>query len=315
MEAMYADKSNGLHWPYVFSLPGWMSTWWDFFGAGFYLSLIAVRDGDRIVGIAPFKLKDSTASFIGDDSVCDYLDFIVVPGKESVFSEILIGECVARGISRLDLSTLRPDSVAWQYLLPMARKQALEVECREADVSYEMPLPDSFDAYLKQLTSKQRHELLRKQRNLEMEAGASFSLLQDSEVTEKEMDMFLSLMAGSRKDKAEFLTANMKNFFKGIGRALAAYSVLRLGFLKIGTRPVAVVLGFDYNNYVYLYNSGYNPDYNDLSVGLISKTAFIRWSIEHQKSTFDFLKGLEVYKERLGGKQVNLSACSFSLEN
>jgi CelD/BcsL family acetyltransferase involved in cellulose biosynthesis len=105
----------------------------------------------------------------------------------------------------------------------------------------------------------------------------------------------------------------MQAFFIDMAQAVAGYGALRLGLLEMGTRPVAAVLCFDYNNGVYLYNSGYDPSYARLSAGLISKLEAIRWAIQQKKRVFDFLKGAEVYKERLGGMRLSLSSCRFSL--
>jgi len=313
LEALYNDSSNGLRWPYVFSLPGWMKAWWQYFGGDYEPQVLTLRRGGQVVGIAPFKRQGRTASFIGDASVCDYLDFIAAPGNEQVFSEMLIGECAARGIVRLELGTLRPDSVAARYVLPFAGSRGFEVRCRDADVTYELELPDTYEEYLGNIAAKQRHELLRKQRNLEMEGGAAFRLLGGGEIMDRDMDIFIDLMARSRSDKAGFLTETVRAFLREAARAAGSYGFLRLGFLDLGVKPVAAVLGFDYNNNVYLYNSGYDPAYADLSVGLLSKLAFIRNAIEQHNRVFDFLKGPEVYKERLGGKPARLSACDLTL--
>jgi CelD/BcsL family acetyltransferase involved in cellulose biosynthesis len=70
---------------------------------------------------------------------------------------------------------------------------------------------------------------------------------------------------------------------------------------------------FDYNDTIYLYNSGFEKDYISLSVGLLSKALCIKDNIESGKKKFDFLKGNEVYKSRLGGKETQLSNCSISI--
>ena len=69
---------------------------------------------------------------------------------------------------------------------------------------------------------------------------------------------------------------------------------------------------FDYKDTVYLYNSGYEPDYGWLSVGVISKALCIKDSIERNKKHFDFLKGGEAYKYHLGGQEFPLYKCSLS---
>ena len=60
---------------------------------------------------------------------------------------------------------------------------------------------------------------------------------------------------------------------------------------------------------MYLYNSGYDPRYGELSVGLLCKVLSIKNSIESGRKRYDFLKGAEPYKYHLGGKEVPLSRC------
>ena len=75
-----------------------------------------------------------------------------------------------------------------------------------------------------------------------------------------------------------------------------------------------MVMGFDYNDSVYLYNSGYDPRYSSLSVGLLSKVLLIKDSIQRGRKRFDFLKGSEPYKYHLSGKEVPLSSCQITIK-
>jgi len=89
---------------------------------------------------------------------------------------------------------------------------------------------------------------------------------------------------------------------------------LRLNMLELNGTPVAATICLDYHDIVYLYNSGYDPKFSWLSVGLISKAMCIQDSIRRGKKRFDFLKGGEQYKYHLGGHEIPLYACSLSLE-
>ena len=82
-----------------------------------------------------------------------------------------------------------------------------------------------------------------------------------------------------------------------------------MGVLELNKVPVAATLGFNYQNSSYLYNSGYNPAYRLLSVGVISKYYYIKDSIDSHRILFDFLKGAEKYKYYLGGTDVILFSC------
>jgi len=64
---------------------------------------------------------------------------------------------------------------------------------------------------------------------------------------------------------------------------------------------------------MYLYNNGYDNDFSSLSVGLLGKVLSIKESIQSGKKTYDFLKGAEVYKRRLGGQPIQLYRCLIEL--
>ena len=290
-----------------------MSAWWRQFGVGYEPVILTLREGGEMLGVAPLKCREGVASFIGDTSVCDYFDFIVVPGREQAFSEALFNECAVRGIVQLDLEALRLDSVAARYVLPCARNRGLDFTLSDDGVSYAAALPTSFDDYLAGLSHQQRREILRKQRRLSALGNSNFRVPGDWETNIPGMETFLAFMAESRRDKADFLTDNMRSYFNGIAVAMLSYGLLRLGFLDVEAKTVAGGLMFEYNDTVYLYNSGYNASFADLGVGLLSKLAAIDWAIGQKKAVFDFLKGPEIYKERLGGKQVKLVTCRLSL--
>ncbi len=302
-----------LRWEPLFILPCWLEVWWGVFGASVDLLLCLVRQGDMVIGVAPLKVEGKRASFIGDINVCDYLDFVIAPGKEQDFFNVLIDHLKDRGINCLDLESLRPDSTVIKSLIGIANERSYKVSCRPVDVSLELSLPDTWDRYLETLTTKQRHEVRRKLRRLEEAGSIDYRVSQDSEVALKDFDTFIRLFRESGEGKANFMTPQMMVFFESLIKATARAKLLRLGFLELNTVPVAGIMYFDYNDNIYLYNSGYDPQYRYLSVGLMSKVLCIKDSIERGKKKFDFLKGGEVYKYRLGGQEVPLYRCEIVL--
>ena len=105
------------------------------------------------------------------------------------------------------------------------------------------------------------------------------------------------------------MNAQRDSFFRSLAKAMAQARLLRFGILELESLPIAAVLCFDYNNRVYLYNSGYDPQYGSLSAGLISKILSIKDSIERGRDKYDFLRGAENYKYRLGGREIPLHGC------
>ncbi len=82
LESSWNDLRHQLGWDSVFVLPRWLKVWWQAFGEGSKLYLFDVKENKNIIGIAPLMVKEGKASFIGSADVCDYMDFMVAPGKE-----------------------------------------------------------------------------------------------------------------------------------------------------------------------------------------------------------------------------------------
>jgi CelD/BcsL family acetyltransferase involved in cellulose biosynthesis len=102
-------------------------------------------------------------------------------------------------------------------------------------------------------------------------------------------------------------------FFRSLSGAMAGLRLLKLGMLELDGRPLAEIMCFDYQDCIYLYNSGYDPAYVSLSAGLLSKVLAIKAGIETGKKRFDFLKGEETYKSHLGGREVPLFRCQITI--
>jgi len=310
----WADPGINLRWDLVFTLPAWLKVWWYNFGSGAELYLRAVRQRGKIIGIAPLQIRDGQASIIGSTNVCDYQDFVIAPGMESDFFDAVISDLCQQGIKSLDLEPLRPDSAVSTHLIPLAQQRHYQINYHQVDVSLDIELPQSWDEYLKMLDRKQRHELRRKLRNLQEMGDINYRVVEDKSAIAEAMNVFLELFPEARQDKAEFMTPPMQAFFVSLTEALAEIGVMKLGILEHGKKPIAMVMYFDYNGNIYLYNSAYDPDYRSLSAGLISKVRCIQDGIQKGKGKFDFLKGNEKYKYSLRGKEIPLYSCQITIQ-
>ena len=303
-----------LKWGSIFVLPAFLKVWWEVLGSGAELYLRTLRQREKIIGLAPLLVNKETASFIGSADVCDYLDFVIIPGREQDFFKVMLDDLREKGINQLDLRPLRPDSTVLSHLVSIAQNRGYEVLCHPEDVSLELDLPSTWDEYLAILTAKQRHEVRRKLRRLAEAGKVDYHFVEDSVAVHDAMDAFLKMFTESRTDKAVFLTAQMESFFRSLADNMAEAGLLRFGILELDTLPTAMVMCFDYNDCMYLYNSSYNPRYNSLSVGLLCKVLCIKESIQEGKKRFDFLKGDETYKYHLGGREVPIYRCQITIK-
>ncbi len=300
-------------WSSIFVLPAWLKVWWEAFGGEGELYLRMLWQGEKIIGFAPLLVDKEMAYFVGSADVCDYLDFVITPGRERDFFEVLLDDLREQSIKTLDLRPLRPDSTVLAQLISIAQNRGYEVTCRPNDVSLELDLPATWNEYLAILKSKQRHEVRRKLRRLWEAGSIEHRCVEAGQEVEDYLDIFLKLFSLSKDEKASFMNHNRESFFRSLAKAMAEIGLLRLGILQLDKVPVAMTMGFDYNDSHYLYNSAYDPQFSYLSVGLLCKVLCLKESIEKGKKKWNFLKGGEPYKYQLGGQEIPLYSCQITI--
>lgn len=309
LTSYWLDPRQCLQWDCIFVLPTWLKVWWSIFGEELDKHLCTVWQRNELLGVAPLSVRGHEARFLGAGDVCDYLDFVIVPGRGGEFFETLLGHLRQQGIRLLNLKPVRGDSTVLTDLVNVAQGLNCKLSCQREDVTVEMQLPATWDEYLDRLSGKERHEIRRKLRRLQEAAQFCYRPVEKIEDVRREIDTFLELFALNRPDKAVFMTSQMATFFRSLAEATAEVQILKLFFLEVDKTPAAGVMCFDYNSRVYLYNNGYDRRFRRLSVGLLSKVLSIKDSILRHRKTYDFLRGAESYKRRLGGKPVPLYRC------
>jgi CelD/BcsL family acetyltransferase involved in cellulose biosynthesis len=96
----------------------WLYSWWEFYGEGYELRLVTVRDDKGLlVGLVPLMLECKMGFgrllWIGT-GLSDYLDMLVREGWEKHVAEAAIRALVGMGSRYVaDLQQMRPDAAAW----------------------------------------------------------------------------------------------------------------------------------------------------------------------------------------------------------
>ena len=158
-------------------------------------------------------------------------------------------------------------------------------------------LPETFDQYLTAIGKKQRHEARRKRRRFVGEMGGL--RLATFEEPGPVLDDFFRLHRRSAGRKGRFMTGPMEDMFT----ELLSGEGWRLDALYgDDNRPAAVVIGYSDADGYYLYNSAYEPDLRHVSPGVVLLTELIAATIAAGGAVFDFLKGAEPYKFRMGAR-------------
>jgi CelD/BcsL family acetyltransferase involved in cellulose biosynthesis len=207
----------------------------------------------------------------------------------------------------LSLCNIHQDSLTLSILPTLAEAQGWTVSIAKEDVCPVAQLPPTWDEYLLTLNKKHRHELRRKLRRAEAEGELTWYIVGPDHDLADEVEAFLDLMARSAPEKADFLTPQMRSFFRQLASVMNEAGWLQLSFLEVAGQKIAAYFNFLYAGRVMVYNSGLNwQDYPQLSAGIVLAAHIIRDAIEQGIEVVDFMQGDERYKYHLGGQDVEV---------
>lgn len=288
--------------------------WWSTLGGGEWPGgdlWIGVGRGasGEVQGIAPLFWgeapgKTPALRLLGSVEIADYLD-LVVPADQADSLAAATFEALERrgpdGWTCLDLFNLPEGSPSLAALERAAAKRGWSCTRQRLQPCPVIHLDSDWDAYLGRLDKKQRHELRRKLRRAEAGPEAvEIRITEPGDGVSAAIDDFLRLMAID-SHKAAFLTPRMRTYFTELIRTGLAGGWVQLAFLDVAGRTAAAYLNFDFAGRIWVYNSGLDPAYQALSPGWVLIGRLIEWAIQNGRREFDFLRGGEDYKFRLGG--------------
>jgi CelD/BcsL family acetyltransferase involved in cellulose biosynthesis len=243
---------------------------------------------DVAAGAAVLEEVDGGFVGVGHRDLVDYRSPLGADGPHAVVE--LVGD------RPLDLDSV-PEDVA------RAIGEAFSRAGRVADVVVDdltavVDLPDDFDAWLAALGKKERHETRRKRRRYEDLVGPV--VVEEYAGPGPWFDEFVALHRTSAGEKGHFMTETMAAFFRDL-LALEGWSIRAL-VAPDGSMAAAGFGACDEAGF-YLYNSAFDADRGAASPGVVLVAALIEDCIGRGLSRFDFLKGDEAYKFRLGARE------------
>lgn len=291
----------------------WQYTWWAAYHSGDLYIWTARDEHGLLVGLAPYFIDltnpdERVVRPIGCVDVTDYLDLIYLPALGEAFCAGLAAQLAAHraDYDRINLCNLCEISPTKASLPPALEAAGFAVNIKGQEVCPVITLPTSFESYIEGLDKKNRHEARRKIRRAEASEDdrVAWYIVGPEHDLNAELEKFLTLMAASHPSKAEFLQNPQHTaFFRSVMPQIAACGWLQLSFLTVNDEPAATYLNFDYGNRIQVYNSGLQPEkFAQLSPGIVLLFYNIRHAIAQGRVEFDFLRGNEDYKYRMGGK-------------
>jgi CelD/BcsL family acetyltransferase involved in cellulose biosynthesis len=292
----------------------YLKAWWQTLGGGEWTHgelfiVIARQEDNQLIGAAPLFFSHNLEGepallLVGSIEISDYLDLIAKPSDLPAFAEALLDyfdSPQAPSWKVLDWYNIPEASPTLPALQQAAEHRGWVYAQQLLQPCPYIPLPGNWEVYLADIDKKQRHEIRRKMRRAEESTvPVHWYIVEAENQLDAEIEDFLSLMAQD-SDKDRFLTPLMRTQMRAIVHAAFQAGWLQLAFLDIGGKKAAGYLNFDYAGHIWVYNSGINFQYRELSPGWVLLGNLLKWANDNQRIAIDFLRGDEEYKYRFGG--------------
>ena len=259
-----------------------LQTWWECCGAG---EVVFAEDDHNFL---PLQRLGSTVRSLGHEDLFDYHSPLGGDPSQLVAA---LATTLEPGLT-IDLNSLPAEAA--RPVLDGLSSAGLRPTTTVHESAAVLDVADGYDEYLAALGKKQRHETRRKTRRF-IEAIGEPRLEEAKGIDAIARFAAMHRLSGGRK--GQFMDETMEGFFVSLQENAGA----RVDFLYgDGAEPVAAAFGWWGDDGYYLYNSAYDPEASAASPGIVLVSELIRRTAEAGTPRFDFLKGDEVYKYRLG---------------
>ncbi|ALK10792.1 GNAT family N-acetyltransferase [Blastochloris viridis] len=308
-----------------FATPLWNVTWWRHFGrkslkAEDRLRIHSVRDdAGKLVAVAPMMLtvRPSVGPFRTRE-----LQFF---GADSYVTEMRGPVCVAERVAEVmpalqaafDGSAERWDWVQWRGVQrsPVADDwlgRAVPSSRAFDLVDYVLDLPDSWEGFRALLPRNIKESLRKCYNSLTRDGhGFEFRVVEAPAEVDAAVGRFLELhqhradRSGTIAHANVFATPTSRAFLHDYCRALAARGGLRVFQLVVAETVIATRLGFLFGDELYLYFSGYAPEWGRYSVMTTTVAEAIKWAIAQRLRLVNLSTGTDVSKTRWRPREVH----------
>lgn len=293
-----------------FLMQAYLKRWWDFKGGGEWpdgeLLLISARQGGKLAGIAPFFTAKHNGIkkilLLGSIEISDYLDLIIDPGQAGAFINQLFDSLAGKypDIHEMLLYNIPKTSPNLALMEASAGERGWKFASEPAYHTPVIHLAPDWETYLAGIDKKQRHEIRRKLRRAEESPESiGWYIAADKGKLAQEIEDFFNLMALDEKKK-QFLTPLMREQMRSIITWADDNNLLQLSFFTVEGKKAAAYVCLDYGDRIWVYNSGFDPQFREFSPGWVLLAYLIQHAILNGKKAFDFMRGNEEYKYRFG---------------
>lgn len=301
----------------IFSTWEWLAPWWRAFGKQEQLWVLAFfASCQKLVGLAPFALGDFSISLgirlrrlklMGDGSRdSDNLDLLVRPGCEFEVTRTLV-DYLEHHASLWDIcqfNTTPSHSAGCQELLSHLRQRGW-IHFLYPRPCSAVVLPESWEAYITQLSTEEQTNVKRYSRRLSRRYGVSFRQCAKTAELSTDLDTLFRLHQKrwqTRGEPGTFAVPARRRFYDDMARLFLARGWLQFWFLDLNGEAAASQFAFRYRDTVFQLQEGFDPAHASDRVGYVLRAHVLKQLIAEGVRRYDFLGGRDPSKTRWGAQ-------------
>ena len=281
----------------------WLNAWWTHLGQGRRLAIVAIRDEERLIAIAPFcasrgrmplmrRYELMGTGFAGSD----YLDAIIRRGYETGALKAL-ADFVRQNDVPLQLVRLPQHSALARLVDPLGETGWSVRTAEDGFCPFIRLSGHSWDSFLSTIGPSHRATTRRRLRLLDRTFTVRFARVTDDAMRQYALARLFEFHAERFGNKGTaFPTGTLRAFHLDATDRLQQAGVLRLFTLHLNDDLAGVMYGMSFKDRFYFYQHGYDPRFLSQGIGRAVLDLSIRAAIEEGLAEFDLLYGGESYK-------------------
>jgi CelD/BcsL family acetyltransferase involved in cellulose biosynthesis len=318
LEAEWNDAVARAQISHPFLRHEWIRTWWDSFGpstrsarsehANRELHIIVVRDQGRILAIAPLMRETAPAyglpvrrlALLANDHT-PRTDFVIAGKPDQAYRAIW--NALLRDIDQWDvlqLTQLLRASTTVAVMSQFATAEGLPIGVWKSSDSPYLELAGTWDSYWASLSSKFRSNVRNRLSRLNQIGAPALEVLADRADIAAACDDAWRLEASGWKDQegtSICSDAAVRKFYTLLAERAAACGWLRLVFLTVGGRRIAVSYGAIYEDRLFLFKTGYDREFHTCSPFKLLTYFAVQEGFARGLREIDFLGDTEPWKQ------------------
>jgi CelD/BcsL family acetyltransferase involved in cellulose biosynthesis len=308
LESEWNDAVARAQIPHPFLRHEWVRTWWDSFAAGRQLHIVIVREGDRIVGIAPLMREHAVVyglpvrrlALLANDHT-PRTDLVVAGDESEIYQAIWNSlTCEIDTWDVLQLTQLPDTSRTMAAMSRLASADQLPIGTWKSSDSPYLELAGTWESYWGRLSAKFRSNVRNRLTRLKQIGEPALEILSDTPAIAAACYDAWRLEASGWKDAEGTSIGSdpkVQTFYTLLAERAADRGWLRLLFLTVDDRRIAVSYSAVYDGRLFLLKTGHDREFHACSPFKVLTYFAAQEGFARGLRELDFLGDTEPWKQ------------------